>query len=54
VAWLDVSGIIAGVELTTSLPAATQLLSPRSYMNTGSTGAAVAYECSRIYVETDC
>jgi hypothetical protein len=49
----EVSGAIAEVELTANLPAATQLLSPRSYMNTGSTAAAVAYDCSGVYVETD-
>ena len=49
----EVSGAIAEVEITTNLPAATQLLSPRNYMNTGSTAAAVAYDCSGVYVETD-
>ncbi|MFN3615660.1 MAG: DUF2793 domain-containing protein, partial [Rubrimonas sp.] len=49
----EVSGAIAEVELTANLPAATQLLSPRNYMNTGSTAAAVAYDCSGVYVETD-
>jgi hypothetical protein len=49
----EVSGTVAEVELTTNLPAATQLLSPRNYMSTGSTAAAVAYDCSGVYVETD-
>jgi hypothetical protein len=49
----EVSGAIAEVELTANLPAATQLLSPRNYMNTGSTAAAVAYDCSGVYIETD-
>ncbi|NEX48699.1 DUF2793 domain-containing protein [Pseudotabrizicola algicola] len=49
----EVSGAIAEVEITANLPAATQLLSPRNYMNTGSTAAAVAYDCSGVYVETD-
>lgn len=49
----EVSGAIAEVELTANLPAATQLLSPRNYMNTGSTATAVAYDCSGVYVETD-
>ena len=35
------------------IPAATQLLSPRNYMNNGTTAAAVAYDCSGVYVETD-
>ena len=39
--------------LTTDIPTATQLLSPRNYMNTGATVAAVAYDCSGVYVETD-
>jgi hypothetical protein len=49
----EVSGAIAEVEITANLPAATQLLSPRNYMNTGSTAAAVAYDCSGVYIETD-
>ena len=49
----EVSGAIAEVELTANLPAATQLLSPCNYMNTGSTAAAVAYDCSGVYVQTD-
>ena len=49
----EVSGAVAEVEITPNLPAATQLLSPRNYMNTGSTAAAVAYDCSGVYVETD-
>ena len=49
----EVSGAIAEVEITANLPAATQLLSPRNYMNSGSTAAAVAYDCSGVYVETD-
>jgi hypothetical protein len=39
----EVTGASAEVELTTKLPAATQLLSPRNYMNTGATAAEVAY-----------
>ena len=49
----EVSGAIAELEITANLPAATQLLSPRNYMNTGSTAAAVAYDCAGVYVETD-
>lgn len=49
----EVSGAVAEVEITANLPAATQLLSPRNFMNTGSTAAAVAYDCSGVYVETD-
>jgi hypothetical protein len=47
------SGAVAEVEIASNLPAPTQLLSPRNYINTGSTAAAVAYDCSGVYVETD-
>ncbi len=47
------SGTVFERELTTDLPASTQFLSPRLYMNNGATAAAVAYECSGVYVETD-
>ncbi len=40
-------------ELTTDLPASTLFLSPRLYMNNGATAAAVAFDCSGAYVETD-
>ena len=40
-------------EITADLPATTQFLSPRLYLNTGATAAAVAYDCSGVYVETD-
>ena len=33
--------------------ALTQFLSPRLFMNTGATAAAVAYDCAGVYVETD-
>jgi hypothetical protein len=49
----EITGAVAEVEISANLPAATQLLSPRNYMNTGSTAAAVAYDCSGVYVETD-
>ena len=49
----EVSGAAVEFTLTTDIPAATQLLSPRNYMNTGATAAAVAYDCSGVYVETD-
>ena len=39
--------------ITTDMPAATQLLSPRNYMNNGATAAAVAYDCAGVYLETD-
>jgi len=49
----EVSGAAVEFTVTTDMPAATQLLSPRNYMNTGTTAAAVAYDCSGVYVETD-
>lgn len=40
-------------EITSDLPANTQFLSPRLFINNGATAAAVAYEWSGVYVETD-
>lgn len=41
------------VTLDSDIPAATQLLSPRNFMNNGATAATVADDCSGVYVETD-
>jgi len=49
----EVSGAAIEFTITTDMPAATQLLSPRNYMNNGATAAAVAYDCAGVYVETD-
>uniref|UniRef100_UPI0040482C46 DUF2793 domain-containing protein n=2 Tax=Yoonia sp. TaxID=2212373 RepID=UPI0040482C46 len=49
----EVSGAAVEFTITTDMPAATQLLSPRNYMNTAAAAAAVAYDCSGVYVETD-
>jgi len=49
----EVSGAAVEFTITTDMPATTQLLSPRNFMNTGATAAAVAYDCSGVYVETD-
>jgi hypothetical protein len=49
----EVSGIVAEATLTSDLPADSQMLSPRNYMNNGSTAAAVSYDCSGVYIETD-
>ena len=49
----EASGTVFEREATTDLPANTQFLSPRLYMNNGATAAAVAYDCSGVYVETD-
>ena len=50
-------GLVSGSgfeqEITRDLPANTQFLSPRLFMNNGATAAAVAYDCSGVYVETD-
>lgn len=49
----EVSGALFEQEITADLPANTQFLSPRLFMNNGATAAAVAYDCSGVYVETD-
>lgn len=49
----EVSGAAVEFTIATDMPAATQLLGPRNYMNTGATAAPVAYDCSGVYVETD-
>ena len=40
-------------EIIADLRAITQFLSPRLFMNNGATAAAVAYDCSGVYVEMD-
>ena len=47
------SGAVFEQEITADLPVNTQFLSPRLFMNNGATAAAVAYDCSGVYVETD-
>ena len=49
----EVSGAVAEVTISTDLPAQSQMLSPRNYLNNGGAAAAVAYDCSGVYVETD-
>ena len=49
----EVTGAVFEQEITTDLPANTQFLSPRLYLNTGATTAAVAYDCAGLYLETD-
>lgn len=49
----EVAGAVLEQEITADLPANTQFLSPRNFMNNGATAAAVAYDCSRVYVESD-
>jgi hypothetical protein len=49
----EVTGATFEQEITADLPATTQFLSPRLFLNTGATAAAVAYDCAGIYLETD-
>ena len=49
----EITGAVYEREITTDLPANTQFLSPRLYLNTGATAAAVAYDCAGLYLETD-
>ena len=49
----EVSGAIFEREISADLPANTQFLSPRLFMNNRATAAAVADDCSGVYVETD-
>lgn len=49
----EVSGGVFQQEIIADLPANTQFLSPRLFMNNGAAVAAVAYDCSGVYVETD-
>jgi len=49
----EVAGAVFEQEISADLPAATQFLSPRLFMNNAATAAAVAYDCAGVYVETD-
>ena len=49
----EVLGAVFEQEITADPPANTQFLSPRLFMNNGATAAAVAYDCSGVYVEPD-
>ena len=49
----EVSGDVFEQEITAELPANSQFLSRRLFMNIGATAAAVAYDCSGVYLETD-
>ncbi|MDP3262717.1 MAG: hypothetical protein U1E06_12680 [Tabrizicola sp.] len=44
----EASGAVFEQEITVDLPANTQFLSPRLFMNNGATAAAVAYDCSGV------
>ena len=53
-AWVRLVNVVTGAvfeqEITADLPATTQFLSPRLFMNNGATAAAIAYDCSGVYV----
>lgn len=49
----EVSGAVFEQEITADLPTATQFLSPRLFISTGATAAAVSYDCAGVYLETD-
>lgn len=49
----EVCGAVFEQVITADLPANTQFLPLRLFMNNGATAAAVAYDCAGVYVETD-
>lgn len=49
----EVTGAVFEQEITADLPANTQFLSPGLFINNWATAAAVAYNCSGVYLETD-
>jgi hypothetical protein len=49
----EVSGAVVEQEIEVDLPANTQFPSQRLFMHHGATAAAVVYDCSGVYVETD-
>jgi hypothetical protein len=49
----DITDVSVELTLTTDLPANTTFLSVRNYMNNGGTAAAVSYDCTGVYLETD-
>jgi hypothetical protein len=49
----EVFGAVFEQEITADLPAATEFLSPRLFLKTGATAAAVAHDCAGVYRETD-
>ncbi len=48
----EVSGIVFEQEITADLPTNMLFLLPRLSVNNGATAAAVAYDCSGVYIET--
>jgi len=49
----EVTGAVFEQEITSDLPAANQFMAPRPFMSNGATAAAVALDCSGVYLETD-
>ncbi len=49
----DVSGAVFEQEIAADMASNTQFLSPRLFMNNGAAAAAIAYDRSGAYVETD-
>jgi len=49
----EVSGAVFEQAITADLPANTQCLSPRRFINNAVTAAAVTHDCPGVYVETD-
>lgn len=49
----ELTGAVFEQEVTADLPQATTFLAPRLFLNNGATAAAVAFECTGLYLETD-
>ena len=49
----EVTGAVFEQEVTTDLPQAATFLAPRLFLNNGAIAAAVAFECTGLYLETD-
>lgn len=49
----ELTGAVFEQEVTTDLPQAATFLAPRLFLNNGATAAAVAFECTGLYLETD-
>ena len=47
----EVSGVVFEQEITADLPANTQFLSPRLFLNTDASAAAIAYDCAGVYLK---
>ncbi|MCL4186727.1 MAG: hypothetical protein KJZ85_03905 [Rhodobacteraceae bacterium] len=49
----ELTGAAFEQEVTTDLPQAATFLAPRLFLNNGATAAAVAFECTGLYLESD-